>query len=66
LLFASIQYRLEICLVTPEINGHTYYHPYFKFQVHPTDKQITDKNPVYRLFDESDLTNYSEGIKQLK
>ncbi|CAF2510349.1 unnamed protein product [Rotaria sp. Silwood2] len=57
---------LEICIVTAEINGYTYYHPYFKFQVHPTDLNSPNINPRFIFLGNTvELKPYSELLKQL-
>jgi len=53
-------------IITREIDGCSYIHPYFKFQVHPTDKQIPDENTIHFPFNITELKYYSEGVKQLK
>ncbi|CAF1401178.1 unnamed protein product [Rotaria sordida] len=56
----------EICIVTAEINGYTYYHPYFKFQVHRTDMNSPNQNPQFIFLDNTvELKPYSELLKQL-
>jgi len=61
-----IENRLQICIVTREINGFNYIHPYFKFQVDRYKKNIPDENPIFLTFNVNELKNYSQGIKQLK
>ncbi|CAF3737355.1 unnamed protein product [Rotaria sordida] len=62
-----IQYYFEICIVTREINGYTYIHPYFKFQIHSTDPQSPNLNPKYIYFDSTiEFKTYSETLRQLK
>jgi hypothetical protein len=53
-------------IITREIYGCSYIHSYFKFQVHPTDKQISDENTIDIPFNITELKYYSEGVKQFK
>ncbi|CAF2757848.1 unnamed protein product [Rotaria sp. Silwood2] len=62
-----IQYCFEICIITREMNGYTYIHPYFKFQVHPTDPKSPILNPRYIYFVSTmKFKAYSEILRQLK
>ncbi|CAF3682351.1 unnamed protein product [Rotaria sp. Silwood1] len=62
-----IEYCFEICIVTPEINGYTYINSYFNFQVHPTDSQSPNLNPIYKFFNNiNEFKRYSETLRQLK
>ncbi|CAF4374662.1 unnamed protein product [Rotaria sp. Silwood2] len=60
LLAAVLGIRLEICIVTQEIDGYTYYHPYFKFQDHPMGSEYPNGNPIYIVLDSSLLSIISD------
>ncbi|CAF0969770.1 unnamed protein product [Rotaria magnacalcarata] len=61
------RHRLEICIVTPEINGYTYMNPYFNFRIHPTDRPNLLINPIYIYFNSQlKLEHYSESSRLLK
>ncbi|CAF3334326.1 unnamed protein product [Rotaria socialis] len=61
------RHRLEICIVTPEINNYTYINPYFNFRIHPTDRASLLVNPIYiYLNSQLKLEHYSELFRLLK
>jgi hypothetical protein len=52
-------------VITRDIKGCIYIHPYFKFQGDPVDTGIPDENPSYFSFDMADLEEYSEDMARL-
>ena len=64
-LSPNTEHRVDIHLITAEINGCSYVQPYFNFQGDPSDEKIPDKNPISVPFSVGDLQEHSEGIKKL-
>ncbi|CAF4834409.1 unnamed protein product [Rotaria sp. Silwood1] len=59
-LDSVLEFRLEICIVTREIDGYTYYHPYFNFHEHPMGPEYPNGNPIYIVLDSSLVSNISD------
>ena len=54
-------------MITKKIFGRIFIHPYFKFQMHPTDKSVGDENPIYiPLGNQGDLTQLNQYICKLQ
>ena len=60
-------YRIGIHIITREIDGYAYIHPYFKFQKHPTDPEIDDENPLFiELNVDEDLISADENFLRFR
>ena len=64
-LSPNAEHRLEFYLITREIQGCSYVHPYFNFQFHPSNMDISDENPMYVPFSMNNLEDYLDGVKKL-
>jgi hypothetical protein len=59
---------VEICIITRDIKGCTYIHPYFKLPLRPKDYPTPDINPLYLYLgydDEHKLKKYAGNIQSL-
>jgi len=62
----SVEYGLSVCLVTRDINGITYFNPYFNFLVDRYNRDAPVTDLMFLPLDVTQLKNYCEGIKEFK